>query len=86
MPFWIEVLVSVFLIIGSLFALIEPGSCFAGSLLDKVEASVDLAPWLARVKPVDSLDDALAARASLGRSRPLMKTSQPSWASASAHA
>ncbi|MHA6493423.1 chromosome segregation protein SMC [Pseudomonas borbori] len=37
----------------------------AGSLLDKVESSVDLAPWLAKVKPVDTLDDALAVRSSL---------------------
>ncbi|HLD66498.1 MAG TPA: chromosome segregation protein SMC, partial [Pseudomonas sp.] len=37
----------------------------AGSLLDKVESSVDLGPWLARVRPVESLDDALLLRASL---------------------
>ncbi|UVE19313.1 chromosome segregation protein SMC [Pseudomonas sp. LS44] len=37
----------------------------AGSLLDKVEAAIDLAPWLARVKPVASLDEALAQRAQL---------------------
>ncbi|HBX56594.1 chromosome segregation protein SMC [Pseudomonas sp. UBA2684] len=42
------------------------GMRVAGSLLDKVEASVDLAPWLAKVKPVHSLDEALAARLSLG--------------------
>ncbi|AYC32607.1 chromosome segregation protein SMC [Pseudomonas cavernae] len=36
-----------------------------GSLLDKVEAGVDLAPWLARVKPVESLDQALAMRVQL---------------------
>ncbi|MDM8351203.1 chromosome segregation protein SMC [Pseudomonas sp. sp1636] len=42
------------------------GARVAGSLLDKVEAGIDLAPWLARVKPVQTLDDALAARASLG--------------------
>jgi chromosome segregation protein len=44
----------------------------AGSLLDKVEADIDLAPWLARVKPVASLDDALAARASLGEGESLI--------------
>ena len=38
----------------------------AGSLLDKVQAPVDLAAWLGRVRPVDTLDDALAARARLG--------------------
>ncbi|UVJ45516.1 chromosome segregation protein SMC [Pseudomonas sp. LS1212] len=36
-----------------------------GSLLDKVESAVDLAPWLAQVKPVEDLDAALALRASL---------------------
>ena len=48
------------------------GARFAGSLLEKVEAAVDLAPWLARVKPVDSLDDALVARASLGEGESLI--------------
>ncbi|XQE65430.1 chromosome segregation protein SMC [Pseudomonas sp. P3C3] len=38
----------------------------AGSLLDKVEASIDLAPWLGRVRPVESLDQALAQRLQLG--------------------
>jgi chromosome segregation protein len=42
------------------------GARVAGSLLDKVEASVDLAPWLAKVKPVESLDQALALRGQLG--------------------
>ncbi|WP_447748531.1 chromosome segregation protein SMC [Pseudomonas nicosulfuronedens] len=37
-----------------------------GSLLDKVEANVDLSYWLGRVRPVESLDQALAQRASLG--------------------
>ncbi|CAD5108962.1 chromosome segregation protein SMC [Zestomonas carbonaria] len=37
----------------------------AGSLLDKVESSLDLAPWLARVRPVESLDEALARRGQL---------------------
>ncbi|RJG09767.1 chromosome segregation protein SMC [Pseudomonas cavernicola] len=41
------------------------GARVAGSLLDKVEASVDMAPWLAKVKPVESLDDALARRSQL---------------------
>lgn len=41
------------------------GARVAGSLLDKVEAAIDLAPWLAKVKPVQSLDEALAARINL---------------------
>ncbi|TWC30350.1 condensin subunit Smc [Pseudomonas sp. SJZ079] len=43
-----------------------------GSLLDKVEASVDLAPWLAKVKPVESLDQALAARTALAEGESLI--------------
>ncbi|WP_044874898.1 chromosome segregation protein SMC [Pseudomonas sp. LFM046] len=42
------------------------GARAPGSLLDKVEAPVDLAPWLAKVLPVETLDQALARRASLG--------------------
>ncbi|MDH1262719.1 chromosome segregation protein SMC [Pseudomonas sp. GD03944] len=48
--------------------LVSPGNAgarMAGSLLDKVEAALDLAPWLGKVKPVQTLDDALAGRASL---------------------
>ncbi|MCY1350274.1 Chromosome partition protein Smc [compost metagenome] len=41
------------------------GARVAGSLLDKVEATLDLAPWLARVTPVESLDEALVRRAQL---------------------
>ncbi|WP_259755902.1 chromosome segregation protein SMC [Pseudomonas sp. GCEP-101] len=37
-----------------------------GSLLDKVETNVDLNEWLGRVRPVESLEQALAQRASLG--------------------
>lgn len=37
-----------------------------GSLLEKVEGAVDLAPWLGRVRPVETLDQALAQRAQLG--------------------
>lgn len=37
----------------------------AGSLLDKVESSADLSPWLGRVRPVDDLEQALAARSTL---------------------
>ena len=42
------------------------GTRIAGSLLDKVEAPFDLAPWLGQVRPVETLDDALARRAQLG--------------------
>lgn len=35
------------------------------SLLDKVESSADLSPWLGRIRPVDDLDQALAARSTL---------------------
>lgn len=38
----------------------------SGSLLDKVESAMDLSPWLGRVRTVDDLDQALAARGSLG--------------------
>jgi chromosome segregation protein len=37
----------------------------AGSLLDKVESSVDLAPWLGQILPVETLQDALALRSQL---------------------
>lgn len=37
-----------------------------GSLLDKVETNVDLSYWLGRVRPVETLDQALVQRASLG--------------------
>lgn len=43
-----------------------------GSLLDKVQAPVDLAPWLGRVRPVASLDAALAGRAALGEGESLI--------------
>jgi len=48
------------------------GARVSGSLLDKVEANVDLAPWLAKVKPVQSLDEALAARLSLAEGESLI--------------
>ncbi|SDR81076.1 chromosome segregation protein SMC [Pseudomonas oryzae] len=44
----------------------------AGSLLDKVQAPVDLSPWLARVRPVESLDAALAARTALAEGESLI--------------
>ncbi|UCL85107.1 chromosome segregation protein SMC [Pseudomonas sp. HS-18] len=37
-----------------------------GSLLDKVETNVGLSYWLGRVRPVETLDQALVQRASLG--------------------
>ncbi|MCE5363573.1 chromosome segregation protein SMC [Pseudomonas anguilliseptica] len=48
------------------------GARVAGSLLDKVDANVDLAPWLGKVKPVQSLDEALAARLSLAEGESLI--------------
>ena len=36
-----------------------------GSLLDKVDSSVDLAPWLGQVLPVETLQEALALRSQL---------------------
>ena len=50
----------------------KPSIRHPGSLLDKVEASVDLAPWLAGVRPVESLDAALAGRAALGEGESLI--------------
>ena len=44
----------------------------AGSLLDKVSASFDLSPWLANVRPVATLDDALAGRAALAANQSLI--------------
>ncbi|MBV6288874.1 chromosome segregation protein SMC [Pseudomonas aegrilactucae] len=41
------------------------GKRLPGSLLDKVQGHVDLAPWLGQVTPVDSLEQALALRAQL---------------------
>ncbi|MDH0300229.1 MULTISPECIES: chromosome segregation protein SMC [unclassified Pseudomonas] len=41
------------------------GPAIAGSLLDKVEGRVDLSPWLGLVRPVETLEHALAQRATL---------------------
>lgn len=41
------------------------GKRLAGSLLDKVQGGVDLAPWLGQVKPVASLEQALGLRSQL---------------------
>ncbi|MEE1886030.1 chromosome segregation protein SMC [Pseudomonas carassii] len=48
------------------------GTAIAGSLLDKVEGRVDLSPWLGQVMPVDTLEQALARRASLGAGQSLV--------------
>ncbi|WP_416425904.1 chromosome segregation protein SMC [Pseudomonas sp. App30] len=43
-----------------------PGTpALPGSLLDKVDSRTDLSPWLGQVKPVETLEAALAARAQL---------------------
>jgi chromosome segregation protein len=55
--------------------LVSPGTGGArvpGSLLDKVEAAHDLAPWLGQIRPVDSLDQALAGRSSLTEGQSLI--------------
>jgi len=43
----------------------DGGARRAGSLLDLVESAMDLSPWLGNVRPVDSLEQALAARSGL---------------------
>jgi len=48
------------------------GATVAGSLLDKVEGRVDLSPWLGQVMPVDTLEQALARRASLNDGQSLV--------------
>ncbi|VXC31415.1 chromosome segregation protein SMC [Pseudomonas sp. 8O] len=48
------------------------GARRAGSLLDKVESSHDLSPWLAGVRPVESLEQALAARSQLAEGESLI--------------
>ncbi|WP_165667573.1 chromosome segregation protein SMC [Metapseudomonas otitidis] len=50
----------------------QGGARVAGSLLDKVESRLDLAPWLGRVRPVENLDDALAGRATLAADESLI--------------
>ncbi|MDD1957770.1 chromosome segregation protein SMC [Pseudomonas sp. 8209] len=44
----------------------------AGSLLDKVQGGVDLAPWLGQVKPVESLEQALSLRGQLADGQSLI--------------
>ncbi|MDH0629446.1 chromosome segregation protein SMC [Pseudomonas mosselii] len=48
------------------------GASVTGSLLDKVEGSVDLSPWLGQVMPVETLEQALARRGSLGAGQSLV--------------
>ncbi|MBZ9665921.1 chromosome segregation protein SMC [Pseudomonas sp. LMG 31766] len=48
------------------------GARRVGSLLDKVESSHDLSPWLAGVRPVESLEQALAARSQLAEGESLI--------------
>ncbi|MFK3772833.1 chromosome segregation protein SMC [Pseudomonas sp. NPDC089406] len=48
------------------------GTRIAGSLLDKVEGRTDLSPWLGQVRPVESLEQALAQRASLADGQSLV--------------
>nr|WP_319527631.1 chromosome segregation protein SMC [Pseudomonas laurentiana] len=43
-----------------------------GSVLDKVQGRVDLAPWLGQVRPVESLDAALALRGQLAEGQSLV--------------
>ncbi|SDJ00437.1 condensin subunit Smc [Pseudomonas flavescens] len=48
------------------------GQRIAGSLLDKIESPLDLTPWLGRVRPVESLEQALAERAMLASDESLV--------------
>lgn len=48
------------------------GASVTGSLLDKVEGSVDLSPWLGQVIPVETLEQALSRRGSLGAGQSLV--------------
>ncbi|PWY48599.1 chromosome segregation protein SMC [Pseudomonas sp. RW409] len=56
-----------------LLQLAGEGARIPGSLLDKVvDAQVDLAPWLGQVKPVESLEQALALRGQLASGESLI--------------
>lgn len=48
------------------------GQRLVGSLLDKVQGGVDLAPWLGQVKPVESLEQALSLRGQLAAGESLI--------------
>ncbi|MDH0745412.1 chromosome segregation protein SMC [Pseudomonas sp. GD03842] len=43
-----------------------------GSLMDKVDSDIDLSHWLGQVRPVETLDDALASRGTLGAGQSLI--------------
>ncbi|WP_065760381.1 chromosome segregation protein SMC [Pseudomonas defluvii] len=59
---------------GALRLLDVPGTATSlpGSLLDKVQGRVDLAPWLGQVRPVEDLDAALALRGQLAEGQSLV--------------
>lgn len=48
------------------------GPRMAGSLLDKVEGGTDLSPWLGQVRPVHTLEQALAERPALAAGQSLV--------------
>ncbi|WPE26016.1 Chromosome partition protein Smc [Pseudomonas hunanensis] len=48
------------------------GATLPGSLLEKVEGRIDLAPWLGQVRPVEDLAQALEQRGSLGEGQSLV--------------
>ncbi|ADR59249.1 Chromosome segregation protein SMC [Pseudomonas putida BIRD-1] len=48
------------------------GATLPGSLLEKVEGRIDLAPWLGQVRPVEDLVQALEQRGALGEGQSLV--------------
>ncbi|WP_409263582.1 chromosome segregation protein SMC [Pseudomonas putida] len=48
------------------------GATLTGSLLEKVEGRIDLAPWLGQVRPVEDLAQALEQRGALGEGQSLV--------------
>lgn len=48
------------------------GTRIPGSLLDKVDSDMDLTAWLGQVRPVESLDEALAQRSQLAAGQSLI--------------
>ncbi|ORL66085.1 chromosome segregation protein SMC [Pseudomonas putida] len=51
---------------------VSAGATLPGSLLEKVEGRIDLAPWLGQVRPVEDLAQALEQRGSLGEGQSLV--------------
>ncbi|MCG3646415.1 chromosome segregation protein SMC [Pseudomonas putida] len=51
---------------------VSAGATSPGSLLEKVEGRIDLAPWLGQVRPVEDLAQALEQRGSLGEGQSLV--------------